>query len=59
MQRRHFEFIAEALNDAKPSAGDPAEDFGWRFTVATMATHLARTNPNFNRERFLKAAGAE
>lgn len=59
LSRQHFQFIADVLRDERETY-DPAarvalealEAAAWRF-----ADRLASTNPNFDRARFLTAAG--
>ena len=52
MQRRHFELIASTIKGASTV---PAEH---RATMAEeFADALARTNSNFDRDRFLRACG--
>lgn len=52
MPRQHFEAIADVLRDAPPEDREAAD---------RIARELARTfkrfNPNFDRARFLSAAG--
>lgn len=52
LQHRHFAFIAQTLWTAQydPRGQDVANIF---------ADALAKTNPNFDRARFLRAAGQE
>ncbi len=50
MQRRHFELIAEAIQELGDVAIRP-------FMARHFASKLAATNPNFNRARFLRACG--
>lgn len=55
--RRHYVFIADTINqvrDHTPSSQERADD-----TARVFAHALATTNPNFNRERFLRACGVE
>lgn len=61
MRRHHFAFIADVLQEATSS--DPN---GWSISIGqarqialVFATRLRTTNPNFNRERFLRACGVE
>lgn len=51
-QRRHFEFIAETI------AKIQAPGAHYEAAVA-FADALKATNPNFDRKRFLEAAGLE
>ena len=61
MTRQHFELIAEVLRDVRPwtpgllSLVTPDEFIS--SIAETFADALADTNPRFNRERFLEAAG--
>jgi hypothetical protein len=65
MTRRHFIALAAALRAARPFPdGDTpavllAELRGWRHAVEATATACAESNPNFDRSRFLRAAGLE
>lgn len=54
--RRHYQAIAEVLTNCYWSAANPREVIN---TVEAIASMLARDNPNFNRDRFLKACGME
>lgn len=53
MQRRHFELIASVIHSMT------GEDFeGLRPVIARrFANELATTNPQFQRDKFLKACG--
>ena len=67
LRRKHYEVIAEILaSNVQPKTGYAAGfDEGWatgmeemRQEVANdLAEYFAIENHNFNRERFLKAAG--
>ena len=46
MQQRHFEYLADEV----------APLMGWPSQIVEMADRLAKTNPRFNREKFLKRA---
>ena len=46
MQQRHFEYLADEV----------APLMGWPSQIAEMADRLAKTNPRFNKEKFLKRA---
>ena len=50
-QHRHYAFIAQTI---RAMSGDVRADAARHFAGA-----LAGTNPNFDRGRFLKAAGVE
>lgn len=62
MQRRHFEFIAETVREARThfhtGHGWTFEQWAYRLAVL-FADRLETTNPNFNRARFLRACGVE
>ena len=69
LSRKHYEAVAGILadnwEDVPPGAEDDeaiAWDVGNNAAVEEIARRLAEyfatENPNFNRERFLKAAGA-
>lgn len=53
MTRKHFELIARILDESDLSP-DEHEHISSRF-----ADELEHLNPNFDRERFLKACGVE
>ena len=57
LSRKHFEVIAEILR--QQHGGDPNTcDYLVIYDTAhDLAEYFAIENPNFNRERFLKAAG--
>lgn len=60
MTKRDFELIADVLARTKPASYEDDEAHGqWEKTVENFAHRLASTNPNFNRARFLRAAGVE
>ncbi len=46
MQQRHFEYLADEV----------APLMGWPSQIVEMADRLAKTNPRFNKEKFLKRA---
>jgi hypothetical protein len=48
-QRRHLEHIADGIKTA------PVDDATRAVLANHFATHLAGTNDNFNRDRFVKA----
>jgi hypothetical protein len=55
MTRKHFVLITSVFREAYT-----AEDqLGVRAVAYRMADALARTNPRFDRARFLKACGIE
>jgi hypothetical protein len=62
MQRRHFELIAETIkemvDDYANEPDHPYRDMG-RVVAVRFASKLKSTNPQFNRDRFLRACGVE
>jgi hypothetical protein len=67
MTKQHFELVAQVLDHrrgAAPMEGiDPAWMAGFRAAHDVLAEDFAHrfadTNPRFDRERFLRAAGVE
>jgi hypothetical protein len=63
MNRKHFEAIARILNSyriANPAAGfDEGYDAAAKSIALDLAEFLSTQNPNFDRKRFLDAAGIE
>jgi len=65
MTRQDFQFIAEILASCSATAllGDRQTDYAkgnddmMEIVVQTFAHRLAETNPQFDRDRFLVAAG--
>ena len=57
MTRKHFEFIAATIA-AMPSHA-PSLRSAKRSCALSFADALAKENPRFDRERFLKACGEE
>lgn len=61
MTREHFEAIAAVLRDERPDRDGSARQDGardeWSTTVLQFASMCKEQNPQFNRARFLKAAG--
>lgn len=51
MQRRHYDYVAAII------AAIPC-DVERHFTTEHFADHLARTNPDFDRARFVRACNA-
>lgn len=60
MTRQHFALIADVLKDELQhrACGESQRDMVYSV-ACEFARVLVRTNPNFNRERFLKACGVE
>lgn len=55
MQHRHFAVVAGVIAGFPQSRG-PVEDFDFRDNVAELfADAFAKTNPRFDRARFLRA----
>lgn len=61
MTRQHFQLIADVLKTNKQSAADTlgGGSSHHELIVREFAEALARTNPNFKRDRVLKACGIE
>lgn len=57
LSRKHYEAIAGILREQH--GGDPnTHDYLVMYdTASDLASYFATENPNFDRERFLKAAG--
>ena len=55
MTRQHFNRLAAELLWARPTPH--AEYIGWEHAVQAVADACAIFNPNFDRSRFLHAAG--
>lgn len=60
MQHRHFSTIASIINGLRWSAtGKGLSEDKIRGIAERFASELAKTNPNFNYARFLKACGLD
>jgi hypothetical protein len=60
MTRKDYELIAAALKRARPTQSiAPAKYQGWENAVISLADDIGETYMNFQRERFLRAAGVE
>lgn len=61
MTKKDYALIAQALKEAQPSWDDySGEAYDQHCNdCEVVAEALARDNPRFNRERFLKACGVE
>jgi hypothetical protein len=55
MTRKDFELIAAALKEAADGISQQAH----KYLTERLADALATTNPNFKRERFLRASGVQ
>lgn len=56
--KRHYEAIAEAMQEACPRSREPdlsAREQQWRFTVEALADTFAGDNGMFKRDRFERA----
>ena len=53
-QKRHYDFLADWLANVAMAVGEMDR----RLVTHSLADRLQRDNPRFQRERFLKAAGA-
>lgn len=56
LHKRHFEFIADALRNAREQVLSREQLQGIHFAVAKMAEALEKTNPLFKKSSFLKRA---
>lgn len=59
MQRRHFELIAETLKNTRETIQGEQHKVIHDLYAKAFAQALRSTNPQFNRERFLKACGVD
>jgi hypothetical protein len=60
MSRKHFQQLADALRQNKPTAmSGEAEIELFRQLVRDIGTACGRANPRFNRSRFERASGVE
>lgn len=57
MQRRHFELIANTLAGTRDTIQGEQFKIVHDLYARAFATHLQATNPNFNRDKFLRACG--
>jgi hypothetical protein len=58
MTRKHFNAIADSLQDSKPHAGkNTIVMMTWRHTVENMADTVGQFNDYFDRSRFMSACG--
>ena len=56
LQHRHFAFMAAVLKSEKPGSNwDVNKRLQWQLMVRSFADACSRTNPRFDRERFLAA----
>jgi hypothetical protein len=60
MTKKHFEVIAYAIRvSINTTVKDDSSAAALRVVIRNVTSELARTNPRFNRARFLEACGAE
>jgi hypothetical protein len=63
MTRQHFALIAEVIKDAQSeftsALGDEHGQMAQEIISTLFASELRQTNPNFNRDRFLRACGVD
>ena len=60
MTRKDFQLIADVLSAVlKAKENNPANRVVVEEIAVTFASELAKTNPRFNKELFLKACAAE
>lgn len=57
MNKRHYEAIANVLAEAQNVAVEAGETSMIRVVALGLAQQFAGDNPNFDRDRFLKACG--
>lgn len=58
MTRKDYVLLAAALKDAKPLPSPcPESCHGWRLASHAVCEALSRDNPQFDRDRFLRACG--
>lgn len=57
MTRKDFELIAAVIRDARLER--PLYRPAWDYIAKDFARELRGTNANFDRDRFLRAAGVE
>ena len=57
MTKKDYELIAKVLNMQKPASKEKAPylHFQWKTIVAQFSLELKKSNPRFDRSRFLKA----
>lgn len=59
MSRQHFQLIADVLKSERSECRTEQDIAIVEDLAESFACELARTNPRFNRTRFLKACGLE
>lgn len=58
MTRKHFEALAKALREVGTQDIGAVAYSQWALDVATIADVCERFNPQFDRERFIKACNS-
>lgn len=54
MTRRHFVMLADAMRECRPSTAPTSPEWQqWAQCVRCLTAALARTNPRFDRARFI------
>jgi hypothetical protein len=57
MTRKHFEALAAALKNSKPTFPDHLATVQWKNDVSAIADACATINPNFDKDRFKAVCG--
>ena len=57
MTRKHFEFIAKSIRDAKEHGLGTDRDETLELLAHYLTGYMAQENPRFDKTRFLKACG--
>ena len=57
MSRKDFELIAQTIRQLLPNYSSNSEQYMLFVVADELATALSRTNPRFNKARFLAACG--
>lgn len=59
LSRKHYTKIAAVLSEEREWATSPQKDEIMRDVAISLADYFVTDNPNFDRERFLTACGAD
>lgn len=60
MTKKDYELIAGSFSRTQPSKENlPDHHSEWRVQIFNLSSVLARENPLFNRDKFIKACGIE
>lgn len=62
MYKSQFEFIADSINSSldeiyKKQEDESSDWFNEKILIENLAKKLSKTNPNFNKEIFIKRCG--